>query len=120
MPPNEFEGQARARRRPFEDHRQRLAGKQAFAAVTAQFYRARSINDAAQIGSRDLDQIEEMAEGFHPAVSSLRRVAAAGRLALRLSCAQARSNRATPSAISCSLTINCRSKATTMPPPPAA
>src|SRR5580700_8715333 len=112
-----FERDAGAGRGPFEDHRQRLAGEQALAAIAARFDRAGGFDHAAQIGGGNLYQVEEVANDLHPAPPSLRRGAALdGALLLPLSRAQARSSRATPSAISCSLIISGGSKRTTLSP----
>src|SRR4029077_17230254 len=113
----DLERDAGAGRGPFEDHRQCLAGEQALAAVAARFDRAGGFDHAAQIGSGDLYQVEEVTDDLHPAAPSLRGGAALdGSLLLPLSRAQARSSRATPSAISCSLMISGGSKRTTLSP----
>ena len=79
------------------------------------FMAPRSLDHSAQLGGGDVDKIEEVAHAAHSADSSLR-PASARPQRLRLSRAQARSSRATPSATSCSLMISGGSRRTTLSP----
>ena len=65
----DLERDAGARRRPLEDHRQGLAGERAFGAAALGLHDARGIDDLAQVGSRNVDEVEEVADAAHPAAS---------------------------------------------------
>src|SRR5262249_40638643 len=107
----DFKRHARAGRRPLENHRQRLAGERPLVAGALGLYGARQIDHPAYFLSRYVDQIEEMTNRRHCAAVSLVALSCA-----RESRAQARSSRAMPSAISCSLMISGGSSRTTLSP----
>src|SRR5207248_10183102 len=109
------ERDAGARRRLVEDHGKRLADQRPLAATALRLLleRAAHLDHPPQLGGRDVDDVEEMANAVaaHPTAPSLRGLAWA--CATRV---QARSIMPTASSSSASPMVNGGSSRTTLPP----
>src|SRR5581483_8031230 len=111
LPHGKVEGDARARRRLLENHGHRLAGKRpggGTAAFDAHLHRTCSVEHRTQVRCRKFDQVEEVPGVFHSGTPCSEGCGA------RAIFVQARSMRATASAISVSPTINGGSRRTTL------